>query len=62
MDVFLDTLDVDRLNSDLLIGVLTITNAAKAKLPARPALIERIRDRLEVEALGRTERLLAGLT
>lgn len=60
VDTFLGALNVERLNTTLLIGILTVTNAAKARLPSRQALVERIRDRLEVVASGRAMRLLSG--
>jgi hypothetical protein len=62
VDVFLQTLEVERLSLDLLIGVLTITLRAKASLPSRPAAVERIHQHFEVVALDRSERLIRGLT
>lgn len=61
VDIFLQTLEVERLSLDLLIGVLTITHRAQASLPSRPRAVERIARHFEVVALNRSERLVQGL-
>jgi hypothetical protein len=60
-DRFLADLDITRLDTNLLVGVLSITYAAKDKLQERAALVPQVRARLEQLAPGRADRLMEGL-
>jgi hypothetical protein len=57
----LRAIDPKRLDTNLLVGALSITVSAADKLPGRGHLVERVAKRLESVAPGRVERLLAGL-
>jgi len=60
-DAVLDATDVGRLGTDLLVGFLTITNAARRRLNRREAFTARVTRRLHEWAPDRVERLLSGL-
>ena len=60
-DEALRTLCVDRLSIGLMIGALTVTNAARGRLSHRPFLVKRIRACLTVRCPERVDRLLSGL-
>lgn len=57
----LPLIDVGRLDTHLLVSVLSITKAASGLLPARQQLVRRVEERLAVIAPERVERLLGGL-
>jgi len=61
VDNLLGIIDLDRLDSYLLIGMLSITLAAASKLPSRPEFVEKVRGRLTLLAPDRVGRLLKGL-
>lgn len=52
--------DLEKLDSNLLVGLLSITYAAKDKLPYRSEMVEKIRSRLKLLAPGRVEKLMRG--
>lgn len=60
-DDLLRTIDLKRLDRNLLIALLSITLSAKEALPYRPRLLERTRARLTSSDPGRVDRLLDGL-
>lgn len=55
------TIDVGRLDSYALVGLLSVTYAARRELPSRAPMVRRIEARLAVVAPGRVEELMAGL-
>jgi hypothetical protein len=57
----LRAIDLKRLDTNLLVGALSITVSAADRLPGRAHFVERVARQLEVLAPGRVERLLAGL-
>ena len=58
VDLFLQEIDFERLNSTLCVGVLSITFAAREHLPNRPGAFERALARLEFLVPDRAYRLL----
>lgn len=60
-DEFLRKFNLDMLNIDLMIGLLSITLAATEKLPYRKMLVKEIEARLKKIVPERVERLLRGL-
>ena len=60
-DEALAAVDVKRLDSNLMVALLTITRAAKDRLRRRADLVRRIEARLIADAPERTKELLAGL-
>lgn len=61
LDAELAAIVVDGLSTDILVGLLASTFPARAHLPSRPALFERIRAWLTKVDPSRTEGLLKGL-
>lgn len=61
IDALLRTIEVDCLDTTLLVGVLSITVSAKNHLRDRAALAKRIEQRLKLLAPDRIDRLLTGL-
>lgn len=55
------TVDLKRLDTNLLVGLLTITLPASTELPFRAKLVKRIEEKLRILAPGRAERILNGL-
>jgi len=60
-DELLQTIDLKRLDANLIVAVLSITLAAAEHLPYRERLLVRVKERLSIIASGRVERLLSGL-
>ncbi len=60
-DKFLDAFDVNAHDTNLLVGVLSITVNAKDGLEARPRLVERVEARLMQLAPDRIDGLMSGL-
>ncbi len=60
-DSLLQGVDVNAMGSHLLVGLLTISRPDRDHLPSRNALVERVRERLQVLAPGRVEKLLTGI-
>ncbi|MFO7561391.1 MAG: hypothetical protein R6X02_02005 [Enhygromyxa sp.] len=60
-DELLQAIDLDRLDTNLLVSLLSVTLPARAVLPSRPALVERVDRRLTELAPARVDRLLSGL-
>jgi hypothetical protein len=60
-DDLLRAIDLKRLDTNLLVGALSITLSAADKLPGRAHFVERVARHLESVAPGRVERLLVGL-
>ena len=60
-DEALSNLDLDRLDADILIALLSATLPGAVKLKERPRLLSRVESRLRLLAPDRIERLLAGL-
>jgi len=60
-DEALAAVDIKRLDSNLMVALLTITHAAKENLRRREDLVRRIEKKLEADAPDRAEQLLAGL-
>ncbi len=60
-DRILEEINVDQMNTHLLVGVLTITAPDSQRLASRAGLFRRVRTRLSRLAPERSERLLAGL-
>lgn len=52
-DIFLDSLDVERIEPVVILGILTSTHASKGRLPSRPHFLLRAEDRLRA-TLGDT--------
>jgi hypothetical protein len=61
VDDLLETMDLSILNTTLLIGLLSITSAAKNKLKNRASLVQRIEEIFKVTDPERVDRLLKGL-
>lgn len=61
VDRLLDDIDLARLDTRLIVAVLSITLCASPELPNRAAFFEACRERLQVLAPGRLENLLRGL-
>lgn len=57
----LRTVDLKRLDTNLLVGFLTITLPASTELPFRATLVKRIDEKLRALAPERAERILNGL-
>ena len=57
----LQTIDLKRMDTNLLIALLSITLSAAQKLPYRTRLREKVEKRLRELAPARSERLLRGL-
>ncbi len=60
-DEALAAVDVKRLDSNLMVALLTITRAAKASLRRREELVHRIETTLRADAPKRADHLLAGV-
>ncbi len=60
-DELLRAIDLKRLDTHLIVALLSITRAAARHLPYRTRLFERAQERLSILAPDRVERLLAGL-
>lgn len=60
-DAMLQSLDVNRLDTHLLVAVLAVTQAATQHLPSRPDLVCRITERLRELAPDRADHLLHNL-
>ena len=60
-DGLLQQIDVARLDTNLLVSLLSVTSPARAVLPSRTALVERVERRLNLLAPTRVARLLSGL-
>jgi hypothetical protein len=58
---FLQTIDLKRLDTNLIVSLLSMTRAAADLLPYRRALLDRARTVLAEKAPGRVDRLLHGL-
>lgn len=54
----LKEIDVKRLDTNLLVGLLTITHAAKENLPYREEMVQKIEDQLRILAPDRVDRLM----
>lgn len=61
VDGLLRIIDVDRLDSNLMVGVLTITQCARERLAERVGALERIEKRLRATDPDRVDELLQGL-
>lgn len=61
VDQLLGHIDIERLSVFPLVGLLTITSAAREHLPARAALYEKIAARIRLELPDRVDRILVGL-
>jgi len=60
-NALLETVEVDRLNTTLLVGVLSITYQARSHLPSRTAVVQKIEERLTLLAPDRVVSLVKGL-
>jgi len=60
-DDLMGLIDLDRLDVDLLVGVLSVTLGAAELLPSRPGLIEQVEERLEGLVPERVDALMEGL-
>ena len=60
-NTLIGTVDISRLSSTALIGILSITLNAKENLDARSGLLEKIKARFQFERPNDVERLLRGL-
>jgi hypothetical protein len=60
-DALLESVDVDRLSTTLLVGVLSITHTARYHLPNRSKVVRKIEDRLTLLAPDRVESLIKNL-
>lgn len=60
-DDLLKTIDAGRLDTNLMIAVLTITRSSAAQLPGRSRFVRRVEGRLRELAPTRVERLLSDL-
>ena len=58
VDSILEDLDIDKLNTVLLIAILSITHSARDKLCSRECFIRRIRAKFEKTESHRVDRLL----
>ena len=61
VDEALDAVDVNRLDSNLMVALLTITRAAKENLRRREELIRRIETKLRADAPERADKILSGV-
>lgn len=61
VDDLLFAVQPDRCGTTLLLGILTITGAAREKLPSRARFYESVSNVLHQRHPGRVERLLHGL-
>lgn len=61
-NTLLQTMDTQRLDTNLLVAVLSATHRVAEYLPDRPAFVHRVRARLQDLAPDRVERLLTGLS
>lgn len=61
-DEILRVVDLNRLDTHLIVALLSITLSASGQLPYRTPLLEHARDRLSVLAPDRVDRLLSGLS
>lgn len=61
VDSALAAIDVERLDINLMLSVLTITLSASDTLKRRARFLERVEKKLEEQAPSRVERLLEGL-
>lgn len=62
VNALLDRFDLDRLDTNMAVGLLCVTWPAAAKLPDRPKLVERVKAHiLKIETGERVARLLEGL-
>lgn len=57
-DELLPTIEVEKLDTNLLVALLVITYPAKEKLSNRPAVVERVKERLYEIAPDRARELL----
>lgn len=57
----LSLIDVDQLDINLMVGILSATHYAKDKMPNRVGLVQRIGLRLQEVASDRSEDLIKGL-
>lgn len=57
----LKEIDLKRLSPSLLVGLLSITLAAKEKLPYRKELVQKIEDQLRFLCPDRVDRMMKGL-
>jgi len=60
-DELLEELDIDKLNSNLIICILSATRRARGQLPKRQDFVDRARGRLTELYPERVERLMEGL-
>lgn len=60
-DEVLRTLDVDRLDTNLLVASIVVTQGAESHLPYLPQWTQKVRDRLYLLVPDSAERLLAHL-
>lgn len=60
-DDLLQIIDLDRLDLNLIIAVLSITLAPKDSLPSRPAFVQKASAEVQKRAPTRANRLLQGL-
>ena len=61
VDDLIREIDLDQLNTNLMVGLLCITSAAKDKLSERASLVEHIEARFRITDLERIEGLMQGL-
>lgn len=60
-DQIIGKIDLEQLDTHLLVGLLSITFTAKSVLPGRPDLVRRVEERLKILAPDRIEGLMRGL-
>jgi len=60
-DDLLETIDLSRLDTNLLVALLSVTKRASSDLEQRQHLVERVETRLRALAPDRADRLLTGL-
>lgn len=60
-DAGLETLDLERLDTNLLIAALSITKSAAPILPSRQRFVERVEQRVRELAPERLEELMSGI-
>lgn len=61
-DDLIRTIDLKRFDTNLLVGVLSVTLGAADKLSARASLVEKVAVRLGELAPSRVDRLLSGIS
>jgi len=61
VDRYILTYDLGRMNTSLLVGVLSFTFAVRDRLPSREILFERVEKLLRKLAPDRVDRMLKGL-